>query len=281
MIPNMKAFFEPENLANASPATVSRAGIIYVSDSELGWKPVVASWLAKRRPQEATVMKPLFDKYVGDLFDYIRLNLRPTMPNQEVCQVGTLLSLLEACLKPSFDSNENLSEGHIERLFIYCLTWSLGGLLTIEDRKKFSTVMYQLGSDNLPKLDDASNDTPYEYLVNEDNTEWEHWAKRVPVWVYPRDQEKPKYAQLVIPTLDSVRFEQLLQLASTVNKASLLIGGPGTAKTNMVNQFMSKFSPEEMLNKTITFSSLTSPMIFQLSVEGAVEKRQGRTFGPP
>lgn len=37
--------FEPENLANASPATVSRAGIIYVSDSELGWQPVVASWL--------------------------------------------------------------------------------------------------------------------------------------------------------------------------------------------------------------------------------------------
>ncbi len=41
----MKAFFEPENLNNASPATVSRAGIIYVSDSELGWQPIVASWL--------------------------------------------------------------------------------------------------------------------------------------------------------------------------------------------------------------------------------------------
>ena len=45
MTPQMKAFFEPENLNNASPATVSRAGIIYVSDTELGWQPVVSSWL--------------------------------------------------------------------------------------------------------------------------------------------------------------------------------------------------------------------------------------------
>jgi dynein heavy chain len=48
MTPHMKAMFEPENLANASPATVSRAGIVYVSDSELGWQPVVASWLQVR-----------------------------------------------------------------------------------------------------------------------------------------------------------------------------------------------------------------------------------------
>lgn len=43
MTPQMKAFFEPENLANASPATVSRAGIIYVSSSELGWEVRVST----------------------------------------------------------------------------------------------------------------------------------------------------------------------------------------------------------------------------------------------
>ena len=37
-------------------------------------------------------------------------------------------------------------------------------------------------------------------------------AERVPAWEYPRAQERPKFAQLIIPTLDSVRYEHLLGL---------------------------------------------------------------------
>ena len=35
--PNVTLHFEVEDLRNASPATVSRAGIIYVSEADLGW----------------------------------------------------------------------------------------------------------------------------------------------------------------------------------------------------------------------------------------------------
>lgn len=41
MTDNVKMLFEPENLNNASPATVSRWGIIYVSITDLGWRPVL------------------------------------------------------------------------------------------------------------------------------------------------------------------------------------------------------------------------------------------------
>ena len=41
MSSSVKCCFEPESLANASPATVSRAGIIYVSSAELTWQPVL------------------------------------------------------------------------------------------------------------------------------------------------------------------------------------------------------------------------------------------------
>lgn len=83
------------------------------------------------------------------------------------------------------------------------------------------------------------------------------------------------------PARPQVRFEQLLDLSYAVKKQSLLVGGPGTAKTTTIMQFIGKFNPEQTTNKTITFSSLTTPNIFQMTVESAVEKRQGRTFGPP
>ena len=38
------------------------AGIIYVSDTELGWEPVVKSWLAKKEAAHAAALSPCFDK---------------------------------------------------------------------------------------------------------------------------------------------------------------------------------------------------------------------------
>ena len=50
MTDNVKIMFENETLINASPATVSRCGIIYVSQSNLGWTPIAQAW-AKRNPE--------------------------------------------------------------------------------------------------------------------------------------------------------------------------------------------------------------------------------------
>lgn len=100
MTPAMKAMFEPENLNNASPATVSRAGIIYVSETELGWQPVVTSWLARRaEPGQAPALQACFDKYVARVLEFVRIHLHPVMHNETICTVNSLLTLLSATLQ--------------------------------------------------------------------------------------------------------------------------------------------------------------------------------------
>jgi len=180
-----------------------------------------------------------------------------------------------------------LSERHLERLFLFCATWSLGGLLSQEDRSRFDAKLRSLvpSAELLPKPQPRSRaegelpPTLFDFFVGED-AEWQPWESRVPSWTYPVGLERPKYASLVIPTVDSVRYEHLLSMVSSVGGAALLVGGPGTAKTTLISQFIAKLNPDVYTSKAITFSSLTTPNIFQYAIEGAVEKRQGRTYGP-
>ena len=42
---DMKMMFEVEDLLEASPATVSRCGMVYVSPDKLGWQVLLHSWV--------------------------------------------------------------------------------------------------------------------------------------------------------------------------------------------------------------------------------------------
>lgn len=47
--PSMRLLFEVSNLENATLATVTRGGVLYINDtpqfSDIGWKPYMESWL--------------------------------------------------------------------------------------------------------------------------------------------------------------------------------------------------------------------------------------------
>jgi dynein heavy chain, axonemal len=74
MSENCKMVFEVENLNNASPATVSRCGIVYVSDSDLGFEPIIIGWLNKRRKdgrsEECDKLEKVLKKYFLDGNDF-------------------------------------------------------------------------------------------------------------------------------------------------------------------------------------------------------------------
>ena len=62
----MSLLFEVRDLAVASPATVSRAGMVYLDVVDLGFQPFVDSWLARMfgsSPDDMELFTSLFAKY--------------------------------------------------------------------------------------------------------------------------------------------------------------------------------------------------------------------------
>jgi dynein heavy chain len=50
-------------LQYASPATVSRAGMVYVDPKNLGYQPYMDKWISSRLKSEQTILRSLCEKY--------------------------------------------------------------------------------------------------------------------------------------------------------------------------------------------------------------------------
>eukprot|EP00667_Euglena_gracilis_P000005 EG_transcript_5 len=291
MSSTVKCCFEPESLANASPATVSRAGIIFISSAELVWQPVLQALMNRatsshadkeldgvRVPQQvADWVMPLFTAHVDKSWTFIKnecVIIMNTSLNHMVTNCFYLFcGILDDMQKNGCDFNQPV----VKRMFWFCLSWSLAGMLEKRDRDKFDSFVRQQQPD-LPE-----SDSIFEYRLEVKSGNWSHWNDYIPSWTYPGD-DKLEFSTLFISTLDSSRLLYLMECSFIQKRAVLLMGGAGTAKTVTIEQFLTAYAqrPDQDLFtwKKSNFSSATTPGLFQSVVEDVIEKRMGTTYGP-
>ena len=274
--PNVTLHFEVEDLRNASPATVSRAGIIFLSEADLGWTPYVKTFIAGRA-KDGPVLEKLFNKYAEKTLDMIKKECKMKMQIASISVLTTCCTLITSLTK---DLTDAPNEAALERFFIYALMWSIAGVLENDDRAKVDKFLRNMTS-NMPEA--TPPDTVFEFNIDTSSSsyEWSHWGSKIPQWTYSGSNLAGEFASLLIPTIDSVRTEYNMELSIAMGRPCLLIGGPGTAKTSIILAVLNKQNPAEAAMKKLSFSSATTPIIYQRTIEGCVEKRQGRTFGPP
>ncbi|KAJ3342801.1 Dynein heavy chain 5, axonemal [Gonapodya sp. JEL0774] len=281
MSPTCKLMFEVHSLRNASPATVSRCGMIYVGVTALPWEVILQGWFKTRPPTEVAILEPLFTSIFGPASQFVNIELHAKMDVPESTYVQTATMFLAGLIpKSDAPAKSSIASEHLERLFVFAVFWTLGSLLELDERKKLQSFLMEKAPQlKFPPIDSNSPDTIFEYFVD-DGGNWTHWRDRVPRWEYPNDRD-PEFSSIIIPMVDNVRMEFLMDLVAKQGKAVLLIGEPGTAKTVTALKFLSKLNPESQLFKKLNFSSATTPMIFQRTVESYLDKRMGSTYGPP
>eukprot|EP00698_Gefionella_okellyi_P018829 TRINITY_DN568_c0_g1_i2.p1 TRINITY_DN568_c0_g1~~TRINITY_DN568_c0_g1_i2.p1 ORF type:complete len:4478 (+),score=1217.70 TRINITY_DN568_c0_g1_i2:54-13487(+) len=272
---SLKLIFEVGSLDNASPATVSRAGMIYMNNGCLGWSPILDGWLNNRK-RERDILHPIFHALWEPLSSFVHDNAEQKMTVNNSHELQMCLTYLDGLL-PSESAAATLGPQYIERLAIFAIIWSVGGVLDSDGRAKLHFWLSQHGTKfSLPEV--LSSETAFDYVVNASTGNWEAWRTRIPDWSYPSNFT-PEFSTVLVPTVDSVRTEFLVDVVAKQNKHVLLIGESGSAKTVTVQSFLSKQS--ELLAKTLNFSCATSPLLLQRSIEGVVDKRIGTTWGPP
>ena len=289
MTDNVKIMFEVETLVNASPATVSRAGIIYVSETDLDWAPVIEAWV-QNRPEEGrkTILRNLIEKWFGKCsatdpgrcFDFLSRNTNEVMKEGRVGRICSFTLLFQGLTEgeecAALGVNNEL-EIDMEKIFLYCLCWSIAALLEADDRRKFDQWLRERDSNScMPAVEEG--ESIYEYVVDSNTCEWKKWFPEN--WDYPIC-EKLDFSNLLVPTMDSTRALYVIKHIHKQRGPILLVGAEGTAKTSTHLMFLSDQDPNKMLTKRINFSSATTPGMAQFSIEAELDKRGGKNFGPP
>jgi dynein heavy chain, axonemal len=107
------------------------------------------------------------------------------------------------------------------RLYVFALMWSVGSLLELFDRKKLEEFLMAKKGLDLPPI--KADETIFEYVVNMETGRWQHWTDRVPEYNYPKDSV-PEYSSILVPNVDNVRMDFLIDTIAKQDKSVLLIG---------------------------------------------------------
>lgn len=101
LTPFMTMMFEVEDLEVASPATVSRCGMVYMEPGNIGLEPLVQTWLDTVPPKfvEKKTLVPwlsqLFEVYAYPMINFVRKNLKEPVETMDNNLVQSLMRILD------------------------------------------------------------------------------------------------------------------------------------------------------------------------------------------
>lgn len=108
LTPEMRLILEISHLRNATPATVSRGGVLYINDSDIGWKPFFESWMLKYKKKGDEYAINAFtlamSQYMSDSFIDDMRGKEKIAPICEMAHIKTLTCIIDALINELYSN---------------------------------------------------------------------------------------------------------------------------------------------------------------------------------
>ncbi|PHJ24428.1 dynein heavy chain family protein, partial [Cystoisospora suis] len=275
--------FEVDDLQYASPATISRCGMVYVDQRNLGVGPHYDRWARMKSSTSESLLETLnylFDKYVHPSLDFILKIKRPpelgappvqSLTRTDLNMVQQLCHIVDMMI-PENAVVQDIPGDHLESVFVFALVWSFGATLAGEDWPRFDSFLRKIANKALPR------ESLYDCNFDLASGKWVTWESQVQEYQPPTDVE---FTSIFVPTEDTERYSTLLNGLGKLSLPVLFVGDSGTAKSMQIQNWLSSLDPQKYVHIQINLSSRTTSLDLQRTIEDNIDKRTGRIFGPP
>lgn len=279
----MRMIFEIRDLKYATPATVSRAGILYIStDDGSQWRSIVGSWVRSRpddlmEDKDREIIHGMFEKYLPVCLKYFATDLQGVVPCNDISISISVLRLLETVLTRAVVLDANA----FETAFVFCLIWGIGCVLTIaDDGTDYRKIFSEWFRAKFKTVKIPSRDTIFDYWLDPRSGKFDSWKVSPAFKTIEFDSTYMNMAEITVPTAETASVSFWLDSLVRSGYHVMLAGPAGTGKTQLVNGLLSQLSPEMHTHTTVNMNFYTSASVLLNSLEAVLQKRTGTTYGP-
>jgi len=287
---NIRILFEVQNLNHATPATVSRCGMVWFSESVVSVHMLLSHHMAKLRSLPITsislqasvynrwkhvqaqcvdILVPYFgldpNNQKGDNFVYRALDWVMRQPHimdfAAPRVLAAMFSLLKGAIGKVMEYNDNhadfpldgpTTESFVSKYMVFALLWSFGGSLSLKSRLAFCDELQAISPVSLP---DPSQGPVLDFEVRVDSGKWEPWSDRVKG--LELEPNKVNSSDVVIETVDTVRHTDVIGSWLGDHRPLILCGPPGSGKSMTLTSVLRSLPEVELVS--LNFSSSTQP----------------------
>ncbi|KAL5020432.1 hypothetical protein ScPMuIL_003324 [Solemya velum] len=276
--PFIHMLFEVQDLAVASPATVSRCGMVYIDPDDLKWLPFVETWMIswsnKLKEETRTYLLDLFKRYVEDGLRFVNKKCTQSINQVDIAKVTTFANCWSRCCSVV----EDQTCSRVPRSYTHSYVWAIGGNISENNWDAFDTFARGLFEDNADAKLPSGGDL-WSVYVDYETRRLDSWEKIVPAFKY--NKEMP-FFEMLVPTVDTVRFGYILDKLLAVRRSVLYTGGTGVGKSVTARGLLNSISEKQnYVPVFINFSAQTSSKRTQEMIEGKLEKKRKTALGAP